>query len=126
MKEIKFRFWDKILNKWVYITLQELCCTNISWYDSDNWCEFTGLYDKNGKEIYEGDIIKIIQKSVDEIELIQTVEWIKGTGCYSIIIYNIGTYLLSDLENKDGFILEVIGNIFETPELLKCKVRIKK
>jgi uncharacterized phage protein (TIGR01671 family) len=66
MREIKFRAWDKA-NK-VYIVPTEKNGGNVinAWVDSESDVsiieQFTGLLDKNGKEIYEGDILRISAK----------------------------------------------------------------
>lgn len=72
--------------------------------------QFTGLQDSKGKDIYEGDIIQTNNKYND----IVTVSF--SHGCYCII---------TDEEKEDNILLntgnnkfEVIGNIFENPELL--------
>lgn len=87
----------------------------------------TGLKDKNGKEIYEWDVIKRDDKSngkwwrfaVVEIapdiqfncSSIKEVDWIKNSAdC----VFRYGHFAYRDTENY----LEVIGNIYETPELL--------
>ena len=75
--------------------------------------QFTGLKDKNGKEIYEGDILRV--RGYDN--------WLDNIGFY----YNFEVkYNLSESGESDisGFYYipkdrEIIGNIFENPELLK-------
>lgn len=80
-----------------------------------NLMQYTGLKDKNGKEIYEGDIIK--GNDTDQGNCI--VKYIEAQfDLYSIN----GEDLYSDYFLKTGDIqereLEIIGNIYETPELL--------
>lgn len=74
--------------------------------------QFTGLLDKNGREIYEGDIIRFVngQKKVNgewvDNEFIYTVEYSEGT------FY--GIFGLSKVLNS----VEVIGNIYDNPDLI--------
>ncbi len=72
--------------------------------------QYTGLKDKNGKEIYEGDIV------VDENKGNMVVRW-DGSGWF---IYN-DKYNHGKLMWSDDPVYEVIGNIYENPELLTNK-----
>lgn len=116
-KQIKFKIWDKKLHvMWQPIPLEKLLhylifqnCPNADAYEAlkDHfeemvWLLSTGLYDKNGKEIYEGDIIKW-GIHIGEVKW-ETYVYVFGDG-----------FGLSPCNIKS----EIIGNIFQNPELLK-------
>lgn len=117
-REIKFRAWDKIGEVMVYqdrITIAE----NGNWIliskqGSDfegrgiPLMQYTGLHDKNGKEIYDGDILKA-DVCEDGDEEILPVEFRKGGFVFG--------YYNSALRYAENF--EIIGNIYENPELIK-------
>lgn len=71
--------------------------------------QYTGLKDKNGKEIYEGDIVK-------------TVNW--ETPILAVVIFSEGLFRIKDPSFSssfeiDRYRLEIIGNIYDNPELLE-------
>ena len=78
--------------------------------------QFTGLTDKNGNNIFEGDIIKVNHNSSYENPLL--CEWDSYNACFKFTDkndYDCAYYL----NQKDLSQNEVIGNIYDNPELLK-------
>lgn len=134
MRDIKFRAWDSVNNKWLLgyeherlggfsmfgevMALGEYC-NMLSSFKMEDWhkiklMQFTELTDENGKDIYEGDILKSF-----------------GSDVYSVIyVSDLGSYFLQyydkTLEEMDMMRLnintvknlKIIGNIYENPNLL--------
>lgn len=71
--------------------------------------QFTGLLDKNGKEIYEGDIVKYIGNEIGDV-FTNEIKY-DGAGFNPLD----AIYWMSDIENTE---CEVIGNIHDNPELI--------
>jgi hypothetical protein len=117
-REIKFRAWDKYNKKMHYQPE-----VNFHFFDDEFTCvlnehdqvvvqpesvvvmQFTGLLDKNGKEIYEGDILSHKYYSMPVI-----CEFVDGS------------FIFDDISKYDES-LEVIGNIYENPELLTANLK---
>lgn len=122
MREIKFRVWDKENKEMVSVTTIDFNEGKITEVNTETYCwsnnfensnlhlielmQYTSLKDKNGKEIYEGDII-------NNEGTRQKYEVIFHKGCFCINRSVLGYHIFN--ENK----VEVIGNIYENPELIK-------
>lgn len=127
MREIKFRAWDKVENTmcyfdnphWILDTLKLMFgdnglhvynLQNGSGGDDYELMQYTGLKDKNGKEIYEGDIVK--RPNGDTGDVI----WFKG-GYWGVNSeFSDWSYMFDCNEPENH---EVIGNIYESKELLQ-------
>ena len=143
-REIKFRGKTVNGNKWVYGDLLHIAGGYIIYHGSQKDCEittgkhvsvellhdeisvvvpetvgqFTGLFDENGKEIYEGDILGANGKIIG---------WVKGGirgYCYDVVYINHPTgekrwslygTVVEDFNNR----IEVISNIHDNPDLIK-------
>ena len=141
MREIKFRAWvynynkkehkmdyapfvydDECLAEYSMVNLNEALANggdacNVIEYKSI-FMQYTGLKDKNGKEIYKGDIISA---DFDGEEMLFEVAWNENAMAWDIKDKN-GVFYFDIYENGSPFKflknIKVIGNIYENPELL--------
>lgn len=141
MREIKFRAWDKEQNCMLSSKATGLIIHfdgTVNAYDSEatligtefinelEVMQYTGLKDKHGKEIYEGDVVKYTLKSYYNKTVTEMIpvtwgsysdggEYVDNVECWMIRYKS-----LSDIcDNKYNQSVEVIGNIYENPELLE-------
>jgi hypothetical protein len=91
--------------------------------------EFTGLLDRNGKEIYRDDFVRVIRHDTHEDnwkdEPIHRVRWWSDAAGFFFspaLESNCGDYCVTiGAGEQEEFDLEVVGNLYENPELVKVK-----
>ena len=124
MRKIKFRAWDKENEKMMKVSSLHLENKEISVKENGTFhlfrmqdlMQYTGLKDKNGKEIYEGDIVLI--------KLDETSTWYK-----TVVGFKKGAFIANLIDKEDyvyifhhGFTdddFEIIGNVYENKNLLE-------
>ncbi|MEK5503297.1 YopX family protein [Bacillus sp. FSL M8-0168] len=121
MREIKFRAWNAPLKKMEYDSLNAIGFDGRVYYGNaditgffENIMQYTGLKDKNGREIWEGDIVlydRNIAPSIDSRKYV--VEWYDGQ-----FVLDNRSQTIDDF-TSDLNLIEVIGNIYENLELLE-------
>lgn len=78
-------------------------------------CQCTGLIDKNGKLIWENDICIITDGTLDEEDGYFRLDWEIDRAMFEFE----GTGICANFDNVSGYDCEVVGNIFDNPELLE-------
>ena len=142
MREIKFRAWFEKFKEMYTVNMIDLQ-KEIAYFDKYNYrsfydielMQYTGLKDKNNKEIYEGDMVKLIHTGIKiSADRLEDLKRFVGIIKYENGIFKIVRTEKSLIESKyfeieqkkvsEIFIysklydLEVVGNIYENPELL--------
>lgn len=110
MRELIFRAWDHEEAKFYQFSLKDYMSMNESGQEDlcpcklrDSLQQSSGMKDKNDVEVFEGDLIKVM----DEIHEVK----------FEIGGFMAGDGFLDDYWNLNGHMFDVIGNIYETPEI---------
>jgi len=115
MRELKFRAWGININEYMGIPNDPSNVINIlgELINRGTWIieQYTGLKDKNGKEIYEGDIVKVLN-SYSSVYQCNSGEWILPH------FYKEDDPISSLIFHCDKGQIEVVGNIHQNPELI--------
>ena len=131
MREIKFRAWDKVKQKWcnykiddgtVYFMDNDTGCWYRNYpgkYENFDLMQYTGIKDINNVKIFEGDIVEMSKENSDFKE-IGIVKFVEGRASFLLITQdNDYEYLGYDFSYYDRIFYKVLGNIYENKELLE-------
>lgn len=124
----KFRVWDKELKTMLDVALivfkkrvlvgehWKFGETNFMGFDEIELMQSTGLFDKNGKEIFEGDVVRQVrtQPTTENETITGVVTMLEGAWLIMNDGEQLASYLWSETDEN-----EIIGNIYENPELLE-------
>lgn len=126
MSPIKLRVWSPENKKIIFPgdSVNEKSITAgqiIDWFPAENIMFSTGLFDKNGKEIYKGDILQSMS-ALNE-PCISVVKWDEKAALFRGSVFFDGTYtrIKNGTQMQADFFqhTEIIGNIFENSNLIK-------
>jgi uncharacterized phage protein (TIGR01671 family) len=116
MREIKFRVWrvDKNI-MYPPSTIWKMNLFGCVFSDELILMQYTGLKDKNGKEIYEGDVVKVLRN--DSFRPFVSEVFFSG-GCFGVAFYH-PLDKQHQFEYLNYWDCEIIGNIYENGDLLE-------
>ena len=116
-REIKFRAWDKyenkirkvrginFTNKDLWLEIEDNRIMGANFFEVE-LMQYTGLKDRNDKEIYEGDIVRYFKDELGIVKFVAGSFIIDGNTCYESFL-------------ELGGEIAIVGNIYENPDLLE-------
>lgn len=127
----KYRAWSRLSSRMYVVNGLYFDRGMVQYANNDNVIRFikleniilmqsTGLHDKNGKEIFEGDIVQFEDYYIEsDLPYINRgiVEWSQG----QFTITNRASVKMEDLLDGEFLDLTILGNIYENPELLEVE-----
>ncbi|OHB69958.1 MAG: hypothetical protein A2W17_06720 [Planctomycetes bacterium RBG_16_41_13] len=129
-REIKFRFYDPFNKVMQYCSMEYKdylskffieYCNALEGENNPVLMQYTGLLDKNGKEIYEGDKCRCrmngIETHVEEVETEVIYDLTVGAFCHKVISKG-SDYKWFGLNSKNLLSCEIIGNIYQTNQIV--------
>ncbi|NLY80774.1 MAG: hypothetical protein GX072_13060 [Lysinibacillus sp.] len=122
MREIKFRVWEEnikqmfynvgIVNDELYLMFDGVGFDVVGDYREFKLMQYTGLKGKNGKKIYEGDIVSYFGLKYEVLFKNGAFGWMEDGVFYSF----------NEMARSEFNKFEIIGNVYENPELLEGAV----
>lgn len=118
-REIKFRAWDKyenkirkvrginFTNKDLWLEIEDNRIMGANFFEVE-LMQYTGLKDRNDKEIYEGDIVRYFKDELGIVKFVAGSSIIDGNTCYESFL-------------ELGGEIAIVGNIYENKDLLEEK-----
>lgn len=126
----RYRAWDKELQTMLDVSLIDLKKrvlvgehwefgeTNFINFDDVNLMQSTGLFDKNGKEIFEVDVVRMRNpRDRRQIGMFQVVR-VVNSPMLGLLDKNLTTEIFNLYEHMRNY-YEIIGNVYENPEMLE-------
>lgn len=126
MRILKFRAWNRIVGRMAAPFEMHEAPADTQWQNLD-LMQFTGLVDRGGVGIYEGDILSSTEYPFSSDGLLNyrgSVEWWEEEGCWVLELHVVsdrvrGAACGGHLSEYAGH-CDVVGNIYQNPEMLKA------